>query len=107
VQGQQEHIGIIKEDEKEVTTSAKIIRVLLIDDEPLAREMIREMLEADPEVEIVDECVNGEEAVAAIKEHTPDLLFLDIQMPEVSGFELLETVRNGHLPHVIFVTAYD
>lgn len=88
-------------------TSAKTIRVLLVDDEPLAREMIREMLENDPEVEIVGECVNGAEAVEAIKEHAPDLLFLDVQMPEASGFEVLETVKNGQMPHVIFVTAYD
>jgi two-component system LytT family response regulator len=90
-----------------VATSAKMIRVLLIDDEPLAREMIREMLEGDPDVEIVGECVNGEEACAAIREHVPDLLFLDVQMPEASGFEVLETVKNGQMPHVIFVTAYD
>lgn len=93
--------------EVEVTTPAKTIRVLLIDDEPLAREMIREMLEGDPSVEIVGECVNGEEAAGAIKAHVPDLLFLDVQMPEASGFEVLETIRNGHMPHVIFVTAYD
>ncbi|HYJ48210.1 MAG TPA: response regulator, partial [Pyrinomonadaceae bacterium] len=71
-----------------MATSAKTIRVLLIDDEPLAREMIREMLEGDSEVEIIGECVNGEEAAAAIKEHAPDLLFLDVQMPEANGFEV-------------------
>lgn len=83
------------------------IRVLVIDDEPLAREMICEMLAGDPAVEIIGECGNGEEAVAAIEERAPDLLFLDVQMPEASGFEVLETLKNGHAPYVIFVTAYD
>lgn len=88
-------------------TSAPPIRVLVVDDEPLAREMIREMLAGEPEAQIIGECVNGTEAVAAIKAHAPDLLFLDVQMPEASGFEVLETLPNGHTPHVIFVTAYD
>jgi two-component system LytT family response regulator len=90
-----------------VTTSATQIRVLLVDDEPLAREMIQEMLAGDPSVEIVGGCAGGAEAVAAIKEHAPDLIFLDIQMPEASGFEVLEALKNGYTPHVIFVTAYD
>src|ERR687884_2281785 len=85
----------------------KPIRVLLVDDEPLARDMIREMLVNDSEVEIVGECVNGREAVEAIQEHTPDLIFLDVQMPEVGGFEVLEALKSVHVPHVIFVTAYD
>ena len=88
-------------------TSAPQIRVLLVDDEPLTREMIREMLEDDRDVEIIGECVNGAEAVAAIEAHSPDLLFLDVQMPEANGFEVLETLKNGQMPHVIFVTAYD
>src|SRR5215210_1669372 len=85
----------------------KPIRVLLVDDEPLARDMIREMLVDDPEVEIVGECVNGREAVEAIQEHNPDLIFLDVQMPEIGGFDVLETLKSVHVPHVIFVTAYD
>ena len=85
----------------------KPIRVLLVDDEPLAREMIREMLKDDPEVEVVGECVNGREAVEAIQEHNPDLIFLDVQMPEVGGFEVLEALKTVTVPHVIFVTAYD
>lgn len=89
-------------------TSPTRIRVLLVDDESLAREMIREMLEDDSSVEIIGECVNGEEAIAAIKEHAPDLVFLDVQMPEASGFGVLENLKNGErMPHVIFVTAYD
>jgi two-component system, LytTR family, response regulator len=85
----------------------KPIRVLLVDDEPLAREMIREMFKDDVEVEIVGECVNGREAVEAIQEHNPDLIFLDVQMPEVGGFEVLEALKSLPMPHVIFVTAYD
>lgn len=88
-------------------TSATPIRVLIVDDESLAREMIREMLDGDPEAEIIGECAGGTEAVTAIKEHAPDLLFMDVQMPEANGFEVLETLPNGYLPHVIFVTAYD
>ncbi len=85
----------------------KQIRVLLVDDEPLAREMIREMLVDDSEVEIIGECVNGQEALEAIRAQAPDLLFLDVQMPLMSGFELLEALASEKMPHVIFVTAYD
>src|SRR6267378_1410005 len=87
-------------------TDAKCIRALVIDDEPLAREMIREMLEGDPQVEIIGECGNGRAAVEAINATTPDLIFLDIQMPEIGGFEVLESL-DEHKPYVIFVTAYD
>ncbi len=85
----------------------KPIRVLLVDDEPLAREMIREMLKDDSTAEVVAECVNGREAIEAIQEHNPDLIFLDVQMPEIGGFEVLEALKSVHMPHVIFVTAYD
>jgi two-component system LytT family response regulator len=88
-------------------TSASQIRVLLVDDEPLARGMIREMLAGDSDAEIVGECENGKRAAAAIGKRAPDLIFLDVQMPEAGGFELLETLRGGRAPHVIFVTAYD
>lgn len=88
-------------------TNARLIRALVVDDEPLARDMIREMLEADSEVEIVAECANGREAVEAIKSLTPDVLFLDIQMPELGGFEVLESLEAGATPYIIFVTAYD
>jgi two-component system, LytTR family, response regulator len=83
------------------------IRVLLVDDEPLAREMLREMLEGDLDVTIVGESCNGREALEAIRAHAPDLLFLDVQMPEVGGFELLASLGKGQIPYVIFVTAYD
>jgi two-component system LytT family response regulator len=88
-------------------TDAARIRALVIDDEPLAREMIREMLEGDSDVEIVAECANGTEAVRAINLFAPDLIFLDIQMPELGGFEVLEAVNGSHQPYVIFATAYD
>jgi len=88
-------------------TNATPIRALVIDDEPLAREMIREMLEADPEAEIIGECANGHEAIAAIRSLSPDLIFLDIQMPELGGFEVLESFKGNGLPYIIFATAYD
>ena len=88
-------------------TNARRIRALVVDDEPLAREMIREMLNDDSEVEIVAECANGREAVEAIKSLKPDLVFLDIQMPELGGFEVLESFDTQSVPYVIFVTAYD
>lgn len=83
------------------------VRVLLVDDEPLARAMLREMLSDDQNVEIVGECVNGCEAVEAINTTIPDLVFLDVQMPEVGGFEVLAALGKEEIPHVIFVTAYD
>src|SRR5215813_1928858 len=88
-------------------TDASPIRALVIDDEPLARDMIREMLAGDTDVEIVGECVNGEEAVQAIRSLSPDLIFLDIQMPELGGFEVLEAISAEVTPYVIFATAYD
>jgi len=69
--------------------------------------MIREMLDGDSEVEIVGECANGREAVEAIKLLAPDLVFLDVQMPELGGFEVLESFDRDSTPYIIFVTAYD
>lgn len=88
-------------------TDAPLIRVLLVDDEPLARSMMREMLQGDAQVEIVGESVNGREALEAIHAFAPDLVFLDVQMPELGGFEVLANLPAGRIPHVIFVTAYD
>jgi two-component system, LytTR family, response regulator len=84
-----------------------LIRVLLVDDEPLARGMLREMLQTDSQVSIVGEAANGREAVEAIRALNPDLIFLDVQMPALGGFEVLEALSNGQIPHVIFVTAFD
>jgi two-component system LytT family response regulator len=81
------------------------LRVAIVDDEELARGLLREMIAAHPEMEIVAECANGFEAVKAIAETRPDLLFLDIQMPKLDGFEVLELIDPG--PAVVFVTAYD
>lgn len=82
-------------------------RVLIVDDEALARERLRTLLAAEPGVTIVGECAGGREAVAAIVEQRPDLVFLDIQMPDLDGFQVLEAVANDWLPAVVFVTAYD
>lgn len=87
-------------------TESPLIRVLLVDDESLAREMLREMLQDDPQVTIVGESCNGREALEAIRTHSPDLIFLDVQMPELGGFEVLEALGKD-IPQVIFVTAYD
>src|SRR5581483_4817228 len=83
-----------------------IVKALIVDDEPLARHSIRLLLERDGEVEIAGEC-SGADAAALIARTRPDILFLDIQMPEVGGFELLEEIGLGAVPVVIFVTAYD
>ena len=83
------------------------IRTVIVDDEPLAREGVRMLLEADAEISVVAECANGREALAVISEQKPDLIFLDVQMPEMGGFEVLKAVGAESAPHVIFVTAYD
>lgn len=83
------------------------VRALIVDDEVLARDRIREMLKGDPDVEIVGECANGKSAVTAIEKHSPDLLFLDVQMPEMDGFHVLQKISAEKMPLVIFVTAYD
>ncbi len=82
-----------------------IMRVIVVDDEDLARGIVREYLASHPDVQIVGECSNGFDAVKAITELKPDLLFLDIQMPKLSGFEVLDLLDAK--PRVIFVTAYD
>jgi two-component system LytT family response regulator len=84
---------------------ADSLRVAIVDDEPLARAMVRQCLQAHPGVDVVAECANGFEAVKAVAELSPDLLFLDVQMPKLSGFEVLELI--GRNVAVIFTTAYD
>ena len=86
---------------------AKKIRTLIVDDEPIARRNLRALLGGDHEVEIVGECGSGPQAVRLIQANSPDLLFLDVQMPEMDGFEVLKRLDPGQLPAVIFVTAYD
>lgn len=83
------------------------IRTLIVDDEPLARERIRKLLEKETDVEIVGECADGREAVTAIGGQRPDLVFLDIQMPELDGFGVLAQIDRSAMPAVVFVTAYD
>ena len=83
------------------------IRTLIVDDEPLARDRIRALLAAEPDVEVIGECANGLEAIEAIEERQPDLVFLDVQMPQVDGFAVVEAVGAGRMPMTIFVTAYD
>ena len=83
----------------------KKLRALIVDDEDLARLVLRELLQAHPEIEVLAECGNGFEAVKAVAEHKPDLIFLDVQMPKLSGFDVLELI--GTETPVIFVTAYD
>ena len=88
-----------------MTQTAERTRAVIVDDEDLARQVVRELLQAHPEIEIVAECGNGFEAVKAVTELKPDLLFLDIQMPKLDGFEVLELI--GTELAVIFATAYD
>ncbi len=80
---------------------------MVVDDEPLARSNLRVLLQSDSEIELIGECGSGAEALVAIREATPDLLFLDIQMPECDGFDVLEMLGSDLPPAVIFVTAYD
>ena len=87
------------------TESQKKIRAVIVEDEELARQILREMLTPHPEIEIAGECANGFEAVKMVPELKPDLLFLDIQMPKLDGFEVLDLIGTDMA--VIFVTAYD
>ncbi|HEX9457785.1 MAG TPA: response regulator [Thermoanaerobaculia bacterium] len=82
-----------------------MIRTVIVDDEQPARDLLREFLSADEDCEIVAECANGFEAVKAVAQHDPDLLLLDIQMPKLDGFEVLELLDRS--PMVVFVTAHD
>ena len=82
------------------------LTALIVDDEPLARERLRTLLAAEPDLEVIGECVNGRDALAAVKRQRPNLLFLDIQMPELDGFQTLAQLA-APLPAVIFVTAFD
>ncbi len=83
------------------------IRALIVDDEALARERVRTLLATAPGISLLAECTGGREAVEAIVEHQPDLVFLDVQMPDLDGFQVLEAVGDDHLPAIVFVTAYD
>jgi two-component system, LytTR family, response regulator len=85
-----------------------MMRVLVVDDEPIARRRILRLLGQEPDVVVIGECGTGEEAVNAIRDQVPDLVFLDVQMPGMDGFGVLDALgTGGALPHVIFVTAFD
>jgi two-component system LytT family response regulator len=83
------------------------IRTLIVDDMSLARERLKHALAADAEIEVVGEAANGREAVGAIWSLTPDLVFLDVQMPQMDGFEVVEEIGDERMPAVVFVTAFD
>jgi len=83
------------------------LTTVIVDDEPLAREGLRVLLSKDPEVSAVLEARDGHEAIAAIRESNPDLVFLDVQMPEMDGFEVVRKIGAEQMPHVVFVTAHD
>ena len=84
-----------------------MIRVLIVDDEPLPRERIRTLLEERQDIEVIGECGDGQDAVAMILKERPDLVFLDVQMPELDGFEVIQAISDEFLPAIVFVTAYD
>jgi two-component system LytT family response regulator len=86
-------------------TNTHPIRAIIIDDEPLARMIVQEYLQSYPNITVLQECNDGFEGIKAIQQHHPDLIFLDIQMPKINGFEMLELVDNP--PDVIFTTAFD
>jgi len=90
-----------------VRTKGRKIRTLIVDDEPLARSNLAVLLRLDPDIEIVSECGSGSEALTQIRSAKPDLLFLDVQMPECDGFDVLELLGGDLPPAVVFVTAYD
>jgi two-component system, LytTR family, response regulator len=83
------------------------LTTLIVDDEPLAREGLRGLLCRDPEVGVIHEARDGREAVAAVREHKPDLVFLDVQMPEMEGFAVVRTIGAESMPAIVFVTAHD
>ncbi len=85
--------------------SGKKIKAIIIDDEKLARDIVKKYLSSNSDIEIISECSNGFEAVKEINDKSPDLIFLDIQMPKISGFEMLELLENP--PAIIFTTAFD
>jgi DNA-binding response OmpR family regulator len=90
-----------------ISRASPRLRTVIVDDEPLARRRLRALLTAHPDVEVVAECADGPEAVAAITRERPDLVFLDVQMPEGDGFSVVRAVGVEQMPTVVFVTAYD
>jgi two-component system LytT family response regulator len=89
-----------------VNESVSALRTIVVDDEPLARRLLRAILEDIPEVDVVAECANGREAVNSTRELVPDLLILDIQMPGMTGFDVVKELQSDTMPNVVFCTAY-
>ena len=83
------------------------MRILIVDDEPLARERVRALLSAETDVEIIGECGNGPDAVAAIRQDRPDIVFLDMQMPGADGLQVVRELPADDRPAIVFVTAHD
>lgn len=84
-----------------------MLRVVIVDDEPLARENLRLMLMEEPDITIVSECVNAIEAIGAVHRLKPDVLFLDIQMPRINGLEMVSMLDDSHRPFIVFLTAFE
>src|SRR6185503_16361543 len=93
--------------QEKLMSSQSCIRTLIVDDETLARERLHDMLASDPRIKIIAECANGQEAIEAIELHRPDLVFLDVEMPGIDGFGVLDALAPDRIPTIIFVTAYD
>jgi DNA-binding LytR/AlgR family response regulator len=85
----------------------RALKTLIVDDEPIARQVLREGLEPIPDIEIAGEAENGKQALQKIEELQPDLVFLDLQMPVMGGFEVVRSLGDGRLPMVVIVTAFD
>jgi two-component system, LytTR family, response regulator len=85
----------------------KMIRTLVVDDEPMGRERVLSLLQQEDDVEVIGECSDGTQAISAIQQHSPDLVFLDVQMPGANGFGVIDAIGPEKMPTVIFVTAYD
>lgn len=92
---------------REQSKAVSRLRALIVDDEPIARQVLREELEVLDSVDVVGEAENGEDALTLLGSQAPDVMFLDIQMPVMNGFELLSRMRGGHMPVVVMVTAFD
>src|SRR5580700_7535449 len=85
----------------------RVMKTLIVDDEPIARRVLREELGAFPEIQIVGEAENGKQALQQIADLKPDLVFLDLQMPVMGGFEVVRKLGGGHLPIIVIITAFD
>lgn len=90
-----------------MTSTDPVLRVVVSDDEPMARASIATLLAQDEEVQVVAECANGMQTVAAIREHEPDVLFLDVQMPGMGGFDVIRALEPEEIPVIVFATAFD